>query len=330
MKTGVAPLTQKDALYLDHLRKVSQGTLESVLRGRNEVAYVGVPRHRNLGDSMIAGGTMAYLSRLGVKIRYMCDLNGLDMSVIRALPATMPILIPGGGNLGDLYPHEEAFRLHIIAENPGRRFIILPQTIYFRRDDALERSAQVYRSARDLTLIVRDRASQTFAAQNFSGVELAWSPDHALGWTPTLRSVSKRRPMVIARGDDESLAEDRRIPAMDWTFTPQNGVAWRAATYSGSVVRRLPPFDVLAVIASRIVVAETTVNLRAAQDIASRASEIATNRLHVHILSCLSGVPNFVADNSYGKISRIFEEYTGEFSTATWRESLSQAVDSLH
>ena len=323
---AAAPLTRQDALYLDHLRTITQAKLQSVLRGRDEVAYVGVPRHRNLGDSMIAGGTTAYLGRIGVKIKYMCDLNGLDMSVIRSLPPTMPILLHGGGNLGDLYPHEEAFRLRIIAENLQRRFVVLPQTIHFRHDDNLEMSAQVYDSARDLTVMVRDRESEAFAAKSFSDTQLVWSPDHALGWTPILRNVSKRQPVIIARSDDESMPADRGIPAKDWTFSLQNEVVWRASTYAGSVVRRMPSSDRLAAVASRIVSGQTTVNLRAAQEIASRASGIATNRLHVHILSCLSGVPNFVADNSYGKVSRIFDEYTGEFSTATWSESLSRAV----
>lgn len=66
---AAAPLARQDALYLDHLRTITQGKLQSVLRGRDEVAYVGVPRHRNLGDSMIAGGTTAYLGRIGVKIK---------------------------------------------------------------------------------------------------------------------------------------------------------------------------------------------------------------------------------------------------------------------
>ena len=53
---------------------------------------------------------------------------------------------------------------------------------------------------------------------------------------------------------------------------------------------------------------------------------VATNRLHVHVFCAMHGIPHFVADNSYGKIRQIFQDYSGAFSTARWCGSLSEAM----
>ncbi|WP_169795319.1 polysaccharide pyruvyl transferase family protein [Kribbia dieselivorans] len=303
--------------------------LVDALRGHTKVALLGIPRHRNLGDSMIAGGTLALLRRMNVEVVYLSDLAGLDLKVLHALPQDLPVLFLGGGNLGDLYPYEEESRLRVIATDPDRRYVVLPQTIHFENTDAVERSARVYSSAPDLTLLVRDRRSQAFAEEAFPHVEAVWSPDHALGWTPTVRPSHMRRPRVVARRDEEAMHQDRDAPADDWTWSRLNHLAWRAATGTGSVARRLPSTAPTVWVASKAAASQTGVNLRAAEKIASNSSAIATNRLHAHILSCLSGVPSFVADNSYGKVKGIFDEYSGGFTTANWCEDLDQAIARL-
>jgi len=57
-----------------------------------------------------------------------------------------------------------------------------------------------------------------------------------------------------------------------------------------------------------------------------RAKVVATNRLHAHILATLLGIPHVVTDNSYGKISALYNDYSGQFETAHWASSLDESI----
>lgn len=317
-------LNDHDAAYLRKLRHQTLDVLRSALRGQDEVAVLGLPAHRNLGDSLIAAGTRAYLRELDVRVRYVCSHSTYDEAVLARLPATMPVLFLGGGNLGDLYPTEEEFRHQVITSAPHRRFILLPQTIHFADPANIDRSAVAYAEASNLTILVRDTASQTIAEEGFGSAEVVWSPDHALGWTPRLSRGRADELVVIARVDDESREADRLPDLPDWSFTRANQAVWWVTRAALRGIRTRGRYGRSAV---PVVVARSLTNIRAAEAIASRARALATNRLHAHVLALLSGVPHAVTDNTYGKVSSIFAEYTGEFSTARWTDSLQEAID---
>jgi pyruvyl transferase EpsO len=58
------------------------------------------------------------------------------------------------------------------------------------------------------------------------------------------------------------------------------------------------------------------VNVRSAFGIIKRSDLIITDRLHAHVLATLCGIQNLVLDNSYGKISSMYDDYSGRFSNA--------------
>jgi pyruvyl transferase EpsO len=53
---------------------------------------------------------------------------------------------------------------------------------------------------------------------------------------------------------------------------------------------------------------------------------VVTNRLHGHILCVLLGIPHFVSDNSYGKLSAFHGDWTHESPLVTWCDSEEDAV----
>jgi pyruvyl transferase EpsO len=55
------------------------------------------------------------------------------------------------------------------------------------------------------------------------------------------------------------------------------------------------------------------------------ARVIVVDRLHAHVLAVLLGTPHVVMDNNYRKISAIYEEYSGEFSTAHYATDIASA-----
>jgi pyruvyl transferase EpsO len=54
---------------------------------------------------------------------------------------------------------------------------------------------------------------------------------------------------------------------------------------------------------------------------------VITDRLHAHILSLLLGIPHAVLDNSYGKLGRFLEAWTGTAATVHRAASTGDAED---
>ena len=70
-------------------------------------------------------------------------------------------------------------------------------------------------------------------------------------------------------------------------------------------------------------------NLASAVDIFAGAELVITDRLHAHVLANLMGIPSIVLDNNYGKVSSIFNDYSGEFSTARFVDSTEGALQAF-
>jgi exopolysaccharide biosynthesis predicted pyruvyltransferase EpsI len=59
----------------------------------------------------------------------------------------------------------------------------------------------------------------------------------------------------------------------------------------------------------------------------SRARFIITDRLHVHIVSTLMGIPHCFMDNTYGKISRFSTAFDTRWTDSYHARSLADAMD---
>lgn len=337
---------EADARYLDELRSDTRRVLRETL-GKEplEIALLDVPIYRNLGDSMIWQGTVNYLESLGHHIVLTGDAWNFNDSDFGRLSRDAIIVLQGGGNMGDLYPLHEEFRRHVVISQPARRIVIMPQSLHFR--DSLNRreSARVYAGADNLTLLLRDSRSMDAADRHFSNIEHKYCPDLALGLevAPLLdRAVSKgmhesyrsasTRIVVLGRKDDEATAVDKRgdvgLGANDWSAPGANRVAFTFLRKGIGARHRAPRLvrDRSGSLGEFVYRSLRHLDIGAAIKQVEGARFIATNRLHAHILAILLDVPHAVADNSYGKISAIFEDYTGRFSTAHWADSLDDAA----
>ncbi|MGH9612578.1 MAG: polysaccharide pyruvyl transferase family protein, partial [Bryobacteraceae bacterium] len=139
-----------------------------------ECALLDYPAYPNIGDHMIWLGEISYLTRVrGVKIR----ITG-SLEEPASLPGGLPILLSGGGNLGDLWAKHQAFRERIVSRYRDRPIVIFPQTLYFRDPANLRKAAAVFNSHPDLTILVRDERSLE-VAQAFGNCRVRLAPDMA-------------------------------------------------------------------------------------------------------------------------------------------------------
>lgn len=332
MERGDSRLEPVDDAALSALRHKTRDIFADVLGEEpRDIAFLDFPTHRNFGDALIWKGTQRYLADLGFRVRYVADWRSFRAEQLQRLPGDSLIVLNGGGNLGDLYPHHEAFRRHVVTTHPRRRVVVMPQTIHFVDPRAMAASVADYRRAENLTLLLREEVSMDIAEKSFGGVDHRFCYDAALGAPLELTPARlPGAPVVLGRRDAEGLPEEgtELSSAVDWSVSPANQHAWRAVRRARGLSRRLPSArPSMTVLPDQwTYIAMNRLNITAATRQLERAPWVATNRLHAHILAVLLGVPHVVTDNTYGKISAIFNGYTSRFTTAHWADSLNEAV----
>jgi len=95
------------------------------------VAFLDYPLGKNVGDLLIMLGTLSFFGKHGLSVRLSRNLRNTPPPERLGIGADDTIILQGGGNFGDLYPHIQAYRERIIAEYPNHKIVIFPQTIFF-------------------------------------------------------------------------------------------------------------------------------------------------------------------------------------------------------
>lgn len=165
-----------------------------------QCALLDYPAHPNIGDHLIWLGEISYLTEvMKTKIKYATHLYNFCGEEMEKQIGDAPILLSGGGSLGDLWPYHQNFREQIIARYPNHPIIILPQTIYFADKANLLKAAEIFNSHQKLTLFVRDSYSYEIASQVFHNCQVIKSPDMALQLinTPGISSKVKSEDSIL-------------------------------------------------------------------------------------------------------------------------------------
>ncbi|MEV8370932.1 polysaccharide pyruvyl transferase family protein [Microbacterium sp. NPDC064584] len=336
-----------DAAYLEQLRLDSISIMGPLLGGA-EVALLDAPNQRNVGDSLIWAGEIAYLERMGLRVRYVADIQGYDPSRLRRAMPSGVILLHGGGNFGDLWPGHQTHREQIVRDFPDYRIVQLPQSIYFRDEKKAATANQIIGAHPDFSLLLRDHESIKRARVQLPDVAVTFCYDMALGYAPPAAPVpvnDRRNVLVIARADVERSSGLHDIGA-DWlpgaTITktdwgPGDGpaeVLWQAARMltkaDHRVVRtqrrrRVLGAGVAHFGAEQAIGLLNRMNVSGAVELYSRAGLVVVDRLHAHVLAALLGLDHIVLDNNYRKIGSVYDEYTGRFSTASYATDIDEA-----
>ena len=268
------------------------------------------PDHSNIGDSAIWVGEYKALKRItGREASYVatCRLDPLAKEGWRNAPGQ--ILLHGGGNFGDLYPLHQNYRLAVLEALPGRRIVQLAQSIHFSSLAALKQTADVVKAHGNFCLFARDTATYEFATQHFE-CEVKLVPDGAFGMGPLSRTRAPTLETLQFRREDIEAVGGSTPDSVDWPkedFAEARRHEWPGPLHhlvrgnlSRTARRR----------AGMNAVAEW--RLGRGLDLLSSAHEIVCDRLHVHILSTLLGIPHRFSDNSTGKISAYYNTWTND------------------
>lgn len=338
----------EDSRRLATLRSQTESILKTVIGDVTSVAIIDAPNQRNVGDSLIWEGEIAYLKRLGKRVRYVSDLKGFNASTLRRrLPKDGVVLIHGGGNFGDLWLRHQVHRESVVAELNDYKIVQLSQSIYFSDARRAAKANAALAGHPDFTVLIRDTLSIERAKASLPDIDIVFCPDMALGYEPSFdqkRVEVDRHVVVIARADKEAASGLRGIPenwsapatmnVTDWGHHAREKVTWRVSRRIAWVQHMLAsvrrkfriPLPSLPQKLVQLAIAEINkCNVESAVKLYSSADVIVVDRLHAHVLALLIGIDHVMLDNNYRKLRGVYDDYTSVFSTARYHLDLSEA-----
>ena len=330
----------QDSETIERYRSLLEERVRDVVPRRSGPLLLAPPHHLNVGDSAIWAAQGALLRSMGER-SISSDTRDVYEEDFIGSHAGHPILLSGGGDIGDVWPRSQAFRERIIADFPDRTIVQLPQSVHFGSESALQAAGAVFEGHPDLVLMVRDRQSLALVRERFA-VPAVLCPDMAFALGPLRRPRPPITDIVwLGRSDVEarhaphvSLGED--AIRFDWVTTtlldpdhrPRLGVTHRVNRRAWRYARRHPRarrmFRGFLSGRSHALARE---HLRRGCDLLAAGRVAITDRLHGHILCVLMGIPHVVLDNSYGKVRSFYETWTSGFSCAHWADSPQEALD---
>jgi pyruvyl transferase EpsO len=220
-----------------------RGSLRNALNGIGavqECSLLHYPYYPNVGDHMIWLGAVSYwIDTCSTHLKYVASALDFSDQKMAAASRDTPIILSGGGNLGDLWPREQQFREYIVDRYRDRPIISLPQSIYFADPDNAARAARIFNAHPNLTLFAREVVSYQLAQQYFPHCRVLQAPDMAF-------QLGKLPELAIAPDSTQALLwQQRRDPEHQAAFTPIPNVEaevqdWRACEW---VYHWQPPYD---------------------------------------------------------------------------------------
>lgn len=293
----------------------------SPLVGDSPLAIVDFPDIRNVGDSAIWVGEMAYLKNWHRKMpAYVSTIGNFSEEELESAMPQGPIFIHGGGNFGDIWVSHQNFRERILERFKNRQVIQFPQSIHYSDPARIEQTARAIAAHKNFVLLVRDQESRDFAHKHFD-CDVRLCPDMAFCIGP-IATPKPTLPVLAMLREDKEKVGNRDLSALgdcpveDWINEPKLPIKM------AKVMGRLSALGTLDGMKMRQAKFDAAANQRLGRGTRqiSRAQAIVTDRLHVHIISTLMGRPHAVLDNSYGKITRFIEAFPGA-ADVTYRAS---------
>lgn len=300
---------------LPELRDRIHAELDPVFAGVRRCALVDYPNHGNPGDNAIWIGEKNYLADRGIDVAYACDTRTYDPRALGESLPEGPIVIHGGGNVGDLWLDHQMLRERVLRDFPDRRIIQMPQSVFFRDTKNAGAFRELVGRATDFTCFVRDSESLARYEQVI-GRRAYLCPDMAFMCTePTITDAPRRKVSYLLRDDQEAHIAGFSGTSLPWILSAPTVLCLflSLASRCCSVAERVLPHFVSSVAArleSMMYDAVAHDRVRVAQSLLRTGEVVVTDRLHGHILCLLIGIPHVVLDNSYGKVHAFVRQWT--------------------
>lgn len=185
------------------------------------ILYFGVPMHPNLGDQAQKYCIRNWIREnypdyeiLEIPTRIVVDERFKFINILKKNVSKKDIIIfQSGYCTHDIEPSKEDLMHRIVINNfPDNRMLMLPQTVFFQREDRREASSKAYNLAKHMLFLARDAVSYDMAKSMFTNVKVELYPDIVTTLIGTRKYKSKRAGVFLCmRRDCEKYYSDAEI-----------------------------------------------------------------------------------------------------------------------
>lgn len=304
-----------------NLRDQIDTLIPSMMGNAERICIIDAPDHPNVGDQAILLGELDFLKRnFPNSDVFFYDLKNYSELCDRYIENSSILLIHGGGNFGDIWPHHHELRKTILSRFSHKKILQMPQSISFGSESEMRDTAQLIRKQKNFTLLVRDQKALEFGRKNFD-CNTVLCPDMAFAMNEIGRFEPSVEVFCLLRTDKEVSADHDLLQQClgdegfsyivdDWLKEPRSAIA-RMDRRIGRLTRYSPglayPARRLALHLRRRYALQ---RLNAGISFLSRGKFVLTDRLHAHVISCLLDIPNIALDSLDGKVSALYETWT--------------------
>ncbi len=269
--------------------------VEHIDENKRKIVVALAADYGNLGDVAITIAQEEFLRKNFPEYQIIDFPIAMTYTHMKSLKAVIKeddiITLVGGGNMGDLYSDIEACRQFVIKQFPKNRIVSFPQTIFFEKQENLEKCVRVYSKHPKLTIAARELFSYTIMNDNFNKANILLTPDIVLSMKPELEECVRDKILLIIRNDKEGiLSEPMRekiIEALKNTYNAET-------------------FDTV-IKTDRMSVKERQDRLRTLLMRINSSSVVVTNRLHGMIFCAITGTPCVVLPIKGDKIKGVLQ-----------------------
>lgn len=303
------------------------------------VMLVDVPDFPNVGDQAILLGELAFLRRVYPQAAIgIFSRKTYSPDVDREMERADLLLLHGGGNFGDIWPHRHEFRLHVLERFAHKVILQFPQSFHFTDPASLDATRRAIDRVPALTLLARDRKGFAFASEAFGRTELC--PDMAFALGPQAAAPPQHDFSCLMRTDKESL-EDKldgltaTFASTGASFIVNDWITNRVGVEKGmhglmrAAIRNGVSAGVVARHGTRAYEVYARSRLRYGLGLLGRGRSVVTDRLHGMILATLLGRPRYIFDSLDGKVRAFCETWLSGDEGAVFMNSVGDFRDHI-
>ena len=275
---------------------------------KKRIAYLDMPIHLNLGDLLIERGTYNLFNELGVVIWKRVALFDKKRLFSQYIPPEIVLVLHGGGNFGDIYPHHQKFRLDVVECFPDNTIVMLPQSIHFEDKGSFSKQAEILNKHKNIKIFARDQYSYEFLSSQIYTEKLGLLPDMAMmlldDWE--WKTPVGDQTLLFRRKDKESIMSSIE-GSFDWNdiVSRQDRKLYRMLKrifkLQNSFLCNFGAHTLWTFFRDRMI-NKGVAHFR-------QYGCIDADRLHAFIIAQLLGLPTICRDNCYGKISRYLQSW---------------------
>jgi pyruvyl transferase EpsO len=346
---------------VETVKQVLHNTLNEALKPLltfQHCVLLNYPNHYNIGDHLIWLGTIFYLTDvLKSDLKYAASIENFSNAQMDEKAGQSPIFFHGGGNLGDLWSYYQNFYEKIILQYRDRPIIFLPQSIFFRHENRLNKAKEIFNDHPDLTIITREDRSNSFAREHFYNCKIFKAPDMALQaiGIPKMSLPPKQKDTILylCRQDGElnreSSPDSIDLPNLiveDWASYKYQGTprllsvrgmtrllarGWQEETgiplewISRQIWQQFHPYS-----SKFNGMYDPALHRKSWNFMHNGAFQfqqhrlVITNRLHGHMLCIILGIPHVFLTNAYHKNESFYNTWTYKIPFCRFVKQASQ------